>query len=95
MDFNDVGEQVGYVLVATGWSNVFNFTVPMSATIGALNMRVRISYSQDGAIDPCAVATYGETEDYTVNITASSGLDGLNADLVYIYPNTFYLCYNM
>jgi hypothetical protein len=87
MDFNDVGEQVGYVLVGAGWSNVFNFTVPMSATTGALNMRVRISFSPDGAIDPCAVSTYGETEDYTVNITAASGLQGLNADLVSIYPN--------
>lgn len=87
MDFNDVGEQVGYVLVATGWSNVFNFTVPMSATTGALNMRVRISYSQDGAIDPCAVATYGETEDYTVTLTGPAGMDGLDANLVSIYPN--------
>lgn len=87
MDFSDVGEQVGYVLVGAGWSNVFNFTVPVSATTGALNMRVRISFSQDGAIDPCAVSTYGETEDYTVNITAASGLQGLNADLVSIYPN--------
>ena len=59
----------------------------MSATTGALNMRVRISFSQDGAIDPCAVSTYGETEDYTVNITAAAGLQGLNADLVSIYPN--------
>jgi hypothetical protein len=87
MDFTDVGEQVGYVLVGAGWSNVFNFTVPMSATTGALNMRVRISFSPDGAIDPCAVSTFGETEDYTVNITAASGLQGLNADLVSIYPN--------
>jgi hypothetical protein len=87
MDFTDVGEQVGYVLVGAGWSNVFNFTVPMSATTGALNMRVRISFSPDGAINPCAVSTYGETEDYTVNITAASGLQGLNADLVSIYPN--------
>jgi hypothetical protein len=87
MDFNDVGEQVGYVLVATGWSNVFNFTVPMSATIGALNMRVRISYSPDGAIDPCAVATFGETEDYTVTLTGPAGMDGLDANLVSIYPN--------
>jgi hypothetical protein len=87
MDFNDAGEQVGYVLVATGWSNVFNFTVPMSATTGALNMRVRISYSPDGAIDPCAVATYGETEDYTVTLTGPAGMDGLDANLVSIYPN--------
>ncbi len=87
MDFTDAGEQVGYVLVATGWSNVFNFTVPMSAATGALNMRVRISYSPDGAIDPCAVATYGESEDYTVIITGPAGVNELDANLVSIYPN--------
>ena len=87
MDFTDAGEQVGYVLVATGWSNVFNFTVPMSAATGAVNMRVRISYSPDGAIDPCAVATYGESEDYTVIITGPAGVNELDANLVSIYPN--------
>jgi len=87
MDFSDAGEQVGYVLVATGWSNVFNFTVPMSAATGAVNMRVRISYSPDGAIDPCAVSTYGESEDYTVIITGPAGVNELDANLVSIYPN--------
>jgi hypothetical protein len=88
MDFNDVGEQVGYVIVATGWSNVFNFTVPMTAATGALNMRVRISYSTDGAIVPCGQSTYGEVEDYTVNIT-TSGASLLENDLsaITIYPN--------
>jgi lysyl endopeptidase len=75
-DFTDAGEQVGYVLVAQGWSNQFQFTVPTSATTGAVRMRVRISYSvvaEGGApIDPCAVATFGETEDYTVNIQAAA-----------------------
>ncbi|MFM7596242.1 MAG: T9SS type A sorting domain-containing protein, partial [Flavobacteriales bacterium] len=77
--------------VAAGWSNVFNFTVPTNATTGLVNMRVRISFSdatQGGApIDPCAAATYGETEDYTVTITGPAGIDGLDANLVSIFPN--------
>jgi PKD repeat protein len=85
--FNDPGEQVGYVLVATGWSNVFNFTVPTSATIGNVLMRVRISYSPDGAIAPCGQSTYGEVEDYTVNITASSGLTENPLEAISVYPN--------
>ena len=85
--FNDPGEQVGYVLVAAGWSNVFNFTVPTSATLGNVRMRVRISYSPDGAIAPCGQSTYGEVEDYTVNITASSGLTENPLDAVSVYPN--------
>jgi hypothetical protein len=52
-------------------------------------MRARISYQPDGAIDPCAVATYGETEDYTINITAGGGV-GIEENAlssVNIYPN--------
>ncbi|MFM7566185.1 MAG: T9SS type A sorting domain-containing protein, partial [Flavobacteriales bacterium] len=74
-----------------GWSNVFNFTVPTNATTGLVNMRVRISFSaatQGGApIDPCAAATYGETEDYSINITGSSDLQELNASAVTLFPN--------
>jgi PKD repeat protein len=86
-------ERVGYVLVATGWSNQFTFTVPTTAITGAVRMRVRISYSvvaESGApIDPCAVATFGETEDYTVNIVQGGnvGLDEINSDNISIYPN--------
>ena len=87
-DFSDAGEQVGYVLVGTGWSNVFTFTVPNSAVSSAVRMRVRISYSTDGAIVPCGQSTYGEVEDYTVNIT-TSGASLLENDLsaITIYPN--------
>ena len=86
-------ERVGYVLVATGWSNQFTFTVPTTAITGAVRMRVRISYSvvaESGApIDPCAVATFGETEDYTVNIVQGGnvGLSEINSDNISIYPN--------
>ena len=78
-DFSDPGEQVGYVLVAQGWSNQFSFTVPTSATTGLVRMRVRIHYSgiysetlTDGPISPCNDAAYGEVEDYYVNIQAAA-----------------------
>ncbi|MFM7300240.1 MAG: GEVED domain-containing protein, partial [Crocinitomicaceae bacterium] len=98
IDYNNdltfsLSERVGYVLVAQGWSNVFTFTVPTSAVTGAVRMRVRISYSdatQGGApIDPCAIATYGETEDYKINITASGGVgvEENSLSFVNIYPN--------
>ena len=87
-------ERVGYVIVAAGWSNQFTFTVPASAITGAVKMRVRISYNgpvaNGGApIDPCAVATYGEVEDYTINITAGGGvgLEESTLDNVMVYPN--------
>lgn len=67
LDFDDAGEQVGYVLVGTGWSPDMTFTVPMTATAGSLHMRARISYNpDDGAITPCGTSQWGEVEDYTV-----------------------------
>jgi PKD repeat protein len=87
LDFADAGEQIAYVLVAAGWNNVFNFVVPATATTALVNMRVRISYSVDGAIIPCGESTYGEVEDYKVNIVASSGLEENNLDGLSIYPN--------
>lgn len=86
-------ERVGYVLVAQGWSNQLTFTVPTTAITGTVRMRVRISYSvvADGGapIDPCAVALYGETEDYTVNIIqgGTSDINELSAEDVIVYPN--------
>jgi hypothetical protein len=66
-------EKIAYVLVSPGWSNQFNFTVPTSSITGNVRMRIKISYSpNDGAIAPCANTTYGETEDYTINIVTNT-----------------------
>lgn len=72
-DFNDAGEDVGYVLVSGTFSSTFNFTVPTTAVTGSVIMRCRISYQPDGAIDPCGTSSWGEVEDYTINIVAGSG----------------------
>lgn len=78
IDFNNdqtfsISEQVGYVMVPTGsWSNQFSFIVPTSAYTGNVRMRVRISYfPNDGTINPCSNSTYGETEDYTLNLVSN------------------------
>ena len=89
-DFLDAGEQVAYVIVAAGWSNVFNFTVPTTATTGSVKMRVRSSYQpNDGTIAPCGVTMYGEVEDYSVVIQSSGvGIEDLNAlNTVQLFPN--------
>lgn len=90
--FTGAGERVGYVIVAAGWSNQFTFTVPQTATLGKLRMRVRISYQPDeGNISPCGTTADGEVEDYSVmikNPTSTAGID--ENDLfssVSIYPN--------
>jgi len=89
-DFADNGEQVGYTLISQSSTNTqFQFTVPATATVGQVAMRVRISYSVDGAISPCGYSTAGEVEDYLVNILpAASGLEetGVFANVM-VYPN--------
>jgi hypothetical protein len=43
-----------------------NIDVPVSALLGATRIRVRITY--EGILEPCGVADFGETEDYTLNV---------------------------
>ncbi|UCH92954.1 MAG: FG-GAP repeat protein, partial [Candidatus Aminicenantes bacterium] len=63
-DFEDLGEEV----FSGASSSTVNgsFTVPLSAS-GTTRMRVSMKYG--GYPTPCETFTYGEVEDYTVNIT--------------------------
>ena len=70
LDFNDVGETVfltgSYVTAATG-----SFTIPGTAAVGNHRMRIRSDYF---ATNPsaCGSISSGETEDYTLNVIAST-----------------------
>ncbi len=86
-DFTDNGEQIAYVVVAQGWSNIFNFTVPNSATPGVHRMRVRISYQPQGNITNCGSSTSGEVEDYKIVIPGSVGIGENELQNIAIYPN--------
>ena len=48
-------------------------TVPPTALPGNTRMRVRIMYT--GTLDPCGTTTYGEVEDYTITVGATTSLD--------------------
>jgi PKD repeat protein len=89
-DFYDAGEKLGEFQTSASYQNLnFNFSVPPTAVLGATTMRVRCV---DGGInmDPCTNYVYGETEDYTVNITSGSGpapycevgLHAFNCDII-------------
>ncbi len=103
-DFNDVGEKIGEFQSSTTYQQLnFNFSVPPTATLGQTRMRVRCVYNAP-SMDPCIDYTYGETEDYTVNITSGSGpapyceanLHQVNCDItdaiddVYLVNSTLY-----
>jgi subtilisin-like proprotein convertase family protein len=63
-EFTAVGLNAANPIVRTG-----NIAVPATALLGTTRMRVRVRFStQLTGADPCTAYTFGETEDYTVNI---------------------------
>ena len=73
-DFDDTGEDVFYTTPVTssgapGQVEVGNINVPATAMLGITGMRVVYERTTSSAnINPCGTYTYGETEDYRVNI---------------------------
>ena len=67
-DFTDSGEEV-YVSAQGVGPHVGNVTISSTAAIGSTRMRVRMYDASLGAnTTPCGNSTYGQVEDYTVNI---------------------------
>ena len=65
--FADAGETVASGSVSTTVAQTVAFTVPATARTGATRMRVVMS--DNAATTSCGSYSYGETEDYTVNVT--------------------------
>jgi hypothetical protein len=96
--FTDAGEQVVSTTITTAGNTSATFTIPATATLGTTRMRVSSKY---GAYPtPCETFTYGEVEDYSINILATtpvniiaSGRQGesevsaLNEAEIVAYPN--------
>ncbi|PWA07784.1 hypothetical protein DB891_13900 [Flavobacterium laiguense] len=69
-DFTDAGEKVFTKSATTASYVTGNITIPTTATTGSTRMRVAMKYN--GIPTACETFSYGQVEDYTVNITASS-----------------------
>jgi hypothetical protein len=65
-DFADAGELVWSKAASTTTPATGSFTVPATATTGVTRMRVSMKYN--GIPTACEAFSYGEVEDYTVNI---------------------------
>lgn len=64
----DASEKLGTISIApTPATGTINFTVPAEATTGTTRMRVREVWN-NSSFDACTSYSYGETEDYNVNI---------------------------
>lgn len=75
IDYNQDGEFSSTELAASGTSKdagntTAKFTVPSSAKTGNTRMRVAMKFSKSD--QACGSFSYGEVEDYTANISASS-----------------------
>jgi chitodextrinase/C1A family cysteine protease len=85
-DFDDSNETV---LNASGATSPYssNLTVPSTAKLGSTRMRVRLTYN--GAITPCGALYWGETEDYSVIVSNTSGTTGVDTQpfSVNVFPN--------
>ena len=75
IDFNrngvyDVSENIGLSSTSVGGGAVvsYTFAVPAGAALGLTRIRVRGGSDNIYTTDACATSTYGETEDYLVNI---------------------------
>ena len=71
--FTDAGEQVFSKAASKTTPVSGSFTVPTSAVNGATRMRVSLKYN--GIPTSCETFTYGEVEDYTINIGTGGGGD--------------------
>jgi hypothetical protein len=68
-DFLDAGEQIVNRTSSSSGTLSTTFTVPTTAVLGATRMRVSMS---DANQNSCGTFTYGEVEDYTINIVSST-----------------------
>ena len=74
IDYNANGtfEATEYIAIGSNAASgtiINNIAIPATATTGLTRMRVRVRFSvAPAAGDACAAYTYGETEDYNVNI---------------------------
>jgi len=87
-DFTDAGETVWTKTAATTTPVSGSITIPATATLGATRMRVSMKYN--AVPTACEALSYGQVEDYTVNITSSAKAaeSPNNQALVFkVYPN--------
>ncbi len=69
-DFSDAGEQVWTQAASTATPASGSFTIPVGTVVGNTRMRVTMQYN--AVPSACGNFTYGEVEDYTVNLVGAA-----------------------
>ncbi len=86
--FTDAGETVFTKATSTATTATGSFTIPATATLGATRMRVSMKYN--GVPTSCEAFSYGQVEDYTINITSAAKEFEAKENVVVdikLYPN--------
>ncbi|QSB28795.1 GEVED domain-containing protein [Flavobacterium sp. CLA17] len=87
--FTDSGEEV--YAVFSSQTLTPQITIPSSAAVGSIRMRIIISYNS--ITSSCGTYNYGETEDYTLNVSGGTAkfMESKNREetntAIVVYPN--------
>ncbi|WP_371414605.1 M4 family metallopeptidase [Flavobacterium sp. 140616W15] len=92
-DFADTGETVWTKATSTTTPVTGTITIPASATLGTTRLRVAMKYN--GIPTSCEAFSYGQVEDYSVNITAAGAIvtPEVTAGLIETNDNTSFALY--
>jgi len=94
LDFTPDEVVIDNYLIAPGqgagsYTETIDFVIPENAALGQHILRAKANWNADVPVDACTETTYGETEDYMVNIVESS-LGLIENNFQYkplVYPN--------
>lgn len=94
-DFQDAGEIAYTSAAATSGPHTENgtITIPGNAAVGNIRMRVvNVETATPTSISDCGTYTWGETEDYRINILAGSALTYTSSTVTQIVSGTVDRC---
>lgn len=84
-DFSDAGEQIFQKKPISSGNFSKTFSIPLTASTGATRLRISAKYG--GYPTPCETFSYGEVEDYTLNILPGLEAGTLPDFSLSVYPN--------
>ena len=85
--FTDAGETVFTKATSTSTTATGSITIPATALLGQTRMRVSMKYN--GTPTSCEAFSYGQVEDYSVNITSTARMENSSNNTISfgLYPN--------